>query len=298
MRLLCLSQKVRQLPTPKPKVQTLPTYKLTLEQPLAAIIDNTNAAYPQQGLVEASQVFEMPIEDGLTYLMSIYTRTDPAQVGPIRGARDYFLEAALAMNATLVHNGGSPSALVRIASESLATLDATQDSPLFAQAPDRTAPHNVFTTGTVLRDAVGRLQNEISGTLYTPREDTSDIFAVSVDYSPDYTSAFRYLPDIDQYRWIRNGAEAIDAAQTAITTDAVVVARVVAFPFPNDPEGHLYLPYTGGEATLFIRGKAIPGSWTPESGFAFVSATGAKVDLTPFKNWILFVPEEAKVSVQ
>ena len=279
-------------------VANVQSFEVTLEQPLAVLIDNADAAYPQQGLVEASSVYEMPVEGGLTRLMSVYTRNDPAQVGPIRSARDYFLEAALAMNGTLVHVGGAPSAMNRIASQNLATVDALQDGALFAQAPDRAAPHSTFSTGTTLRDAVGRIQNNVSGTLYTPPGDVPDASSVTVNYSADYTSGFRYLPDLDQYRWLRSGTDATDAAGEAVTADAVVVAKVVAFPYPDDPEGRLYLPYSGGEATLYLRGKAIPGSWTKEGGFTFAGSNGVKVDLTPFKSWILFAPEEAQVAVQ
>ena len=290
--------KARQPKAPKPRIQVQPTYELTLEQSLAVVIDNANAAYPQQGLVEASSVFEMPVEDGQTYLMSVYTRNDPAQIGPIRGARDYFLEAAFAMNGTLVHVGGAPSATNRIASQNLTTIDALQDGALFAQAPDRAAPHDTFSTGKTLRDAVGRLTSTVSGVLYIPSKNAPDVSSVTVNYSANYTSGFRYLPDLDQYRWLRNGIDAADATQVAVTSEAVVVARVVAFPYPNDPAGHLYLPYSGGEATLYLRGKAISGSWTPEGGFTFIGSTGVKVDLTPFKSWILFAPEEAQVTAQ
>ncbi len=279
-------------------VANVQNFEVTLEKPLAVLLDNADAAYPQQGLVEASSVFEMPVEGGLTRLMSVYTKGDPAQVGPIRSARDYFLEAALAMNGTLVHVGGAPSTVGRIASQGLPTLDALQQGDLFAQAPDRAAPHSTFSTGTALRDAVGRLQNSVNGTLYTPPGDAPNAAAVTVNYSADYSSGFRYLPDLDRYRWVRSGAEATDAVQEAVTADAVVVARVVAFPYPDDPEGRLYLPYSGGEATLYLRGKVIPGSWTPKGGFAFVSTTGIEVDLTPFKRWILFAPEAAPVAVQ
>ena len=144
---------------------------------------------------------------------------------------------------------------------------------------------------------MGRLESNVSGTLYVPPGNAPDASSVTVNYSADYTSGFRYLPDLDQYRWLRNGADATDAAGEAVTADAVVVARVTAFVKSGDKEGRLYLPYSGGEATLYLRGKAIPGSWTKEGGFTFLSTSGVKVDLTPFKNWILFAPEEAQVNI-
>ena len=278
-------------------VTNVQSFEVTLEKPLAVLIDNADAAYPQQGLVEAASVFEMPVEGGLTRLMSVYTEDDPAQVGPIRSARDYFLEAALAMDGTLVHVGGAPSTVGRIASQDLVTVDALENSSLFIQAPEQPAPHSTYAAGNALRDAVGSLDVQVSGTLYTPPSDAPDAGSVTVGYSADYTSGFRYLSDLDQYRWVRNGTDAGDAAGTAVAADAVVVAQVTAFPYSGDPEGRLYLPYSGGAATLYLRGKAISGTWTPNGGFSFQSQSGTVVDLRPFKHWILFAPESAAVSV-
>lgn len=289
---------IRQIQIPKPTARLQPSYEVTLEKPLAVLIGNADAAYPQKGLIEATSIFEMPIEDGLTTLMSIYTQTDPAQVGPITSARDYFLEAALAMNGTLIHVGGSPSALGRIASQDLPTVDALQEGDLFTQAPEQTDPNNIFSTGEVLRNAVGSLEDRASGTVYSPPSDAPEVSSLTVDYSAVYTSGFRYLPDLDLYRWIRGGADAGDAGGEAVVTDAVVVARVTAFPYTGDPKRRLYLPYSGGEATLYLRGKAIPGSWTPTEGFTFQAQDGTAIDLTPFKNWVLFAPDSAKVSVE
>ena len=277
-------------------VTNVQSFEVTVEKPLAVLIDNADAAYPQQGLVEAARVFEMPVEGGLTRLMSVYTKDDPAQVGPIRSARDYFLEAALALEATLVHVGGAPSTVGRIASQNLVTVDALQEGALFTQAPEQPAPHSTYAAGTALRDAVGSLDIQVSGTLYTPPSDAPDATSVTVNYSADYTSGFRYLPDLDQYRWVRSGADAGDAAGTSVATDAVIVAQVTAFPYSGDPEGRLYLPYSGGAATLYLRGKAILGTWTPNGGFTFQSQSGTVVDLTPFKHWILFTPESTGVS--
>jgi hypothetical protein len=176
-------------------------------------------------------------------------------------------------------------------------VDALQESTLFAQAVDRPAPHGTFAAGTALRDAVGSSEQRVSGTLYIPPASAPEVASLSVEYSADYASSFRYLPALDQYHWVRRDSqgrlvEATDAGGNAVTVDAVVVARVTAFPYPDDPEGRLYLPYSGGEATLYLDGKAVPGSWSPTGGFSFETEGGAQVDLTPYKHWILFAPED------
>lgn len=226
--------------------------------------------------------------------MSVYTQGEPAQVGPIRSARDYFLEAALRMNGTLVHVGGAPSTVSRIASQEIPTVDALAQGELFAQAPGRDAPYSTFAAGTDLRSAVGRLPGRpVSGLVFQPAADAPEAAEVTVAFSAVYSSGFRYVSEVDQYRWVRSGEDAADAAGNAVVVDAVVVAEVTAFPFPNDPEDRLYLPYEGGAATLYVRGRAVPGRWTPAGGFQFVTAAGEVVDLTPFRHWIVFAPEGA-----
>ena len=272
-------------------------------QPLAVIIDNVNG-YPQAGLAEASLIAEMPVEGGLTRLMTVYDRVDPATVGPVRSARDYFHELALRLNGVLVHDGGSPTALAAIARSDFPTLNANAagGSELFQRAGERRAPYNLYSSGTSLRRAVNTLNlgaaRVVSGTTYLPEEDAPAVSSTQVAYSGTYSSAFRFINDLNQYRWVRAGEDAVDASGQAVYVDAVVVAEVEARPIPDDPEGRLYLPLRGGPATLYLRGKAIPGRWEPEGGVRFVTSLGDVVDLTPFKTWVLFAPGNALVVEQ
>ena len=286
-------------PTGAPASRT--PYEVSRSQPIAVMLDNA-LGYPQAGLLEASAIFEMPVEGGLTRLMSVYDNPNstPREVGPIRSARDYFVQAAGAMDGTLVHVGGSPGALNEIA-RGQTTLDALlQDEPFFVASTQR-APYSTYASGNALREAVARLDlnaaTVLRGSAYRPAEDAPGAAQISVAYSSVYSSGFRYLPNVSQYRWLRNGQDASDASGEAVLADAVVTAQITTFPYPNDPEGRLYLPYRGGAATLFLRGKEIPGTWTSQNGFSFFAEDG-EIDLAPYKHWILFAPDYAEVSVQ
>ncbi len=279
-------------------------YEVSRSQPIAAILDNA-LGYPQTGLREAGAIYEMPVEGGLTRLMSVYDNPNstPSEVGPIRSARPYFVQAASAMDGTLVHVGGSPGALNEIArgDATLDALQAEQADPFFVVS-DQRAPYSTYASGDALRQAVTRLELDASsvlrGSAYRPADNAPGAERVVVDYSSAYSSGFRYVSQLAQYRWLRNGDEASDARGEDVLVDAVVVADIVAQPLPGDPEGRLYIPYRGGDAALYLRGKALPGTWTSQGGFTFVADNGETIELAPYKHWILFTPSYAEVSAE
>jgi hypothetical protein len=83
---------------------------------------------------------------------------------------------------------------------------------------------------------------------------------VSLRFGGGYVSGFRYEPQLNAYRWLRDGTPAVDAAGEAVLVDAVLLGAVEARPFPNDPEGRLSIPLRGGEATLYLAGTAVEGT--------------------------------------
>ncbi|MDZ7705965.1 MAG: DUF3048 domain-containing protein [Trueperaceae bacterium] len=276
-------------------------FSASLDRPLAVMIDNVRG-YPQMGLREASIVVEMPVEGGLTRLMSVYDRSYPANVGPIRSARDYFHTLAQNMEGILVHDGGSPAALDAIARSSLPTFNSYSSGDLFARQDGRSAPYNLYSNGNALRDAINRLRLQrprlVSGTEYRADPSAPPATTVTVRYSGGYSSGFGYRPETDQYRWLRNAQPASDATGEAVLVDAVVVADIVAQPIPGDEAGRLYIPLSGGTATLYVNGRAVPGRWNPSGGFQFIAEGGEMVDLAAFKYWVLFAPQNAAVSAE
>jgi hypothetical protein len=275
-------------------------YRENRDRPLNVMIDNT-FGYPQAGLREASMIVEMPVEGGSTRLMTVYDRVDPSRVGPVRSARDYFHALSSGMDGILVHDGGSPQAMAAIESASVPTLNAYSNGTLFERGGGE-APYNLFSSGTSLRQAIAKLQlnksRAVSGTIFRPTDEETSVTNVSVNYSGIYESGFEYIADLDQYRWIRNGDNAVDFAGEAVYANAVVVASITAREISDDPAGRLYIPLASSRATLYVRGKAIEGNWSPEGGVRFTSSLGEVIDLTPFKTWVLFAPTYADVTQQ
>ncbi|MEM7737535.1 MAG: DUF3048 domain-containing protein [Deinococcota bacterium] len=287
--------------TGSPAPASFEPFRDTRQRPLMVILDNV-FGYPQSGLLEASAIYELPVEGGVTRLMASFDRIDPSRVGPIRSARDYFVDLAQAGNGVLVHAGGSPGALQAIETRSASTLDALQDdaATLFSRSSG-SAPYNLYSQGNALRSAINRLnlgtQRDLNTNLYIPSEDAIEVSGMSASYGAIYGTGFRYIAEVNQYRWQRDGSDATDASGQAVLVDAVLLARISATPYPDDPEGRLYIPMSSGEATLFLRGRQIPGRWQLSSGVSFQSDAGEVIDLAPFKHWVVFAPTYSQVQV-
>lgn len=281
--------------TGAPLQQARLPYSFQRQQPLAVLVDNVGG-YPQTGLREASMIVEMPVEGGLTRLMAIFDDDFPRRVGPVRSARDYFVELAQASHAVLVHDGGSPGALIAIANSVLPTLNAYNNGALFARDDGRKAPYNLYGSGGDLRTAMLRLVPErsrlVSGSVFGPTAAADEVTEVSVKYSGAYTSGFRYDAVLGNYRWVRDGTPANHPDGQLMLYDAVLVGSITARQLPGDTEGRLYIPLQAGDATLYLKGRAQRGTWFVSQGVgvSFRTSEGEVVDLAPFRTWVMLTP--------
>ncbi len=264
------------------------------DRALAVVIDNANG-YPQSGLAQASLVVEMPVEGGITRLLAFFDAQDPQRVGPVRSARPYFVELAQRSEAVLVHDGGSPDAMVAIAGAELPTLNAYTSGDLFARAGERSAPYNLYSLGSDLRAAVRTIVPErvrlVANAIYSPAPDARDVSEVSVSYGA-YTSGFRFNELTARYRWVRAGDPAVQPDGQVLETLAVLVGSIQAVPIPDDDAGRLYIPVRSGPATLYLNGKAVDGTWdvVDGSGITFISDSGQRVDLAKLRTWAVLSP--------
>jgi hypothetical protein len=266
---------------------------LDLQRPLSVLIDNA-VGVPIAGIAQASAIVEMPVEGGISRLMLVFDRNDPVRVGPVRSARDYFVELARRSNALLVHDGGSPNALEQIARSGQATFNAYSSGSYFARGEGR-APYNLFAATRDLRAAVNRIDpgatRRITGSIYRPLPSDPDAQRIEVGFG-GARSVFEYQEGLAQFRWLRSGDATLDADGRAVLVDAVLVAAIEARPVPLDSAGRLVIPLSGGNASMYLFGKRIDGSWTivEGEGVRFVTDVGESIDLAPYRVWIAFTP--------
>ncbi len=253
-------------------------------------MDNAPGAFPQRGFALARRVYEVPVEGGVTRLLFETRGGEGGLVGPVRSARLYMLDLVDALQAFLVHVGGSPLAQKRIEEGGYVTFDGLYDRARFVRTGDRRPPHNAYADLGKARAELRRLGLDRvrvqKGAAYLPPEDAPPGERVAVRFAPDYQSAFVYREG--GYRWLRN------QKPTAVRVDAVAVLYVKARV--KDAVGRLALELTLGEGALYLKGRYLPVRWRlAGDGFVLEDAGGGVLDLTPYRVWFLLVPPWARV---
>ena len=73
------------------------------------MINNHSVARPQSGLNSADLVYETLVESGITRYLAIFWSEAPKKVGPIRSARQYYLEWLSPYDPLFIYDGCASS---------------------------------------------------------------------------------------------------------------------------------------------------------------------------------------------
>jgi hypothetical protein len=148
------------------------TPEAAARHPIAVMVDDQFDARPQSGFNSASQVWQAPAEGGIPRYMMLFQDAVPDGVGPVRSARQYYVEWAAEWNSMYVHAGGSPQAIATLNRKGHGEWVWNADQFRWGtgasscgeakgcflwRTTDRFPPHNVYTDGKHLRRLARRL---------------------------------------------------------------------------------------------------------------------------------------------
>jgi hypothetical protein len=296
---------------PAPMTGLLVSPEAALRHPMAIMIDDHQGARPQSGFNSAAVVFQAPAEGGIPRYMLIFQDTIPTAVGPVRSARQYFIEWAAEWNAMYAHAGGSPQALDTLRRFGRGQLVWNADEFRWSSAGyfwrdhNRVAPHNLYTDGAHLRKLAGVLGMKDEAITPTwsfefARPDAERPMGNVIKVVYPYESiTYRYDPIRNKYLRYINGSKRpqIDAADGQVVTPTnVVILRMHFGPLSNsDPKKHrLEADDIGhGEAWISTGGLTIKGSWRKASAAGptlLFDAHGQPVTLTAGQTFVQVLP--------
>jgi hypothetical protein len=269
------------------------------------MIDNHPDAYPQSGLDKAAVVFEGLAEFGITRFIATYAdgiSPEATQIGPIRSTRIYFAHWAMGFHPIYVHAGGSPDGqqLVQTTRE-LVNMEA-DGSPYSYRDQQRRAPHNLYTSATLLRQyaadhKVGAFGDDQVGYLYGDAVPAGAPITSIGYYFADRGSeaSWRWSAADGVYYRAQRGRPHVDGVTGArLWTNNLVVMQVTGAARVGDAKARIDENVLGkGRARVFRNGRMIEATWSkagPARPLRFFDAAGAEIRFARGATWIAAIP--------
>ncbi|HEX4774964.1 MAG TPA: DUF3048 domain-containing protein [Candidatus Saccharimonadales bacterium] len=305
-----VAKKVAPKPTTVPSTLSgLPVDPSVNQRPVTGVmIENSPDARPQSGLSQASVVFEAIAEGGVTRFLALYQDTAPANIGPVRSARPYYIQWALGFDAAYAHVGGSPDGLADIKAWGVKDLDEFYNAGAYHRISSRVAPHNVYTSIATLNQleaSKGYATSSYTGFVRKKPAPVKVPTAKTIDITmsgPLYNAHYDYNAVTNTYNRSEGGAPHIDANTNQQISPNVVVALVMPYSLGAlDTSGAYYSVYNtigSGQAFIFQDGTLTTGTWTKtdaKSQFSFTDANGKPIGLNPGQTWLTAVGSSSKV---
>jgi Protein of unknown function (DUF3048) N-terminal domain/Protein of unknown function (DUF3048) C-terminal domain len=291
---------------PAPLTGVLVSPKAAAQHPIAVMIDDQADARPQSGFNAASVVWHAPAESGIPRYMLIFQDEIPTDVGPVRSARQYYIEWAAEWTAMYVHVGGSPQAIATLGAKGNGEWVYNADEYRWGgrylwRVTDRFAPHNVYSDGKHLRRLAKRLgaSDEPMDAAWRFGPDKAaelrpDGGMIRVNY-PYETITYRYDAATNSYlRYIdASNRPQKDRADGKVVAPKNVAILRMAFGALNDghPEKHRLEAHNigRGEAWIATGGVTVKGEWRKKSATAptrLFGPDGKRITLTAGQTFV------------
>lgn len=284
------------------RLQLLPNTRRSRELVAVVVENHEEARRHQRGLENALLIEEFLVEGQISRFVAVFDAAAlPAEIGPVRSLRPYFIEGLLPWAGGLLYAGGSPEAYERIATErSILSWNGLLYPEHFLRAPALPAPHDLFIRAEHIRDLLtgaGRSLPKTSWPPYAVDRNAVGDPAVTVDLnflSPLHNVHYRYNSRKQSYSR-ENGNMMSNASPANIV--------VLESPIQSIGEhGRLEMSLVGeGRLLLFRGGKVSHGTWEKydsHSPFTFLSLEGQPLALHRGQTWITIFPSLDRVTWQ
>jgi hypothetical protein len=301
---------------PAPLTGRLVPPDVAARHPIAVMIDDQQDARPQSGFNSAAVVWQAPAEGGIPRYMLIFQDQFAKDVGPVRSARYYYVTWAAEWKAVYAHAGGSPQAISTLAAKGggqwVYNADEFRWGGTFHRITTRRPPHNLYTSGNLLRRLATRL-GALDGPMKAAWKFAADApiakrpvgGTITVSYLAN-TITYRYDRTTNTYfRSVTGEKKQVDAATgERVAPKNVIIMRMSFGPLDDGhPEKHrLEAQVTGsGKAWISTNGKTILGTWKKASVTAptrFYDAKGNQVRLTIGQTFIQVMKLDSPVSIK
>ncbi|MED3575344.1 DUF3048 domain-containing protein [Cytobacillus praedii] len=269
---------------------------------VAVMINNDPKARPQSGLQKADIVYELLAEGNITRFLAIYQSEQPEKVGPVRSARDYYIELAKGYDSLYIAHGYSPEAKDMLDKGYIDNLNGiTYDGTLFKRASFRKAPHNSYISFENIRKGAEKRSYEMDeapspltflNTSELGELNGEDASSVMVSYFNNnvFNSIYEYDEALEKYKRYTNGELTKDyESEEPVLLDNIFIVETNHKVIDNAGRRKIDLS-SGGRAYLLQKGKWQEVKWENIDGKILPTINGKQAGLVPGKTWINIIP--------
>lgn len=269
---------------------------------IAVMINNHPQARPQSGLNKADIVYEILAEGDITRFLAVFQSEQPSNIGPVRSARDYYIELAKGLDALYIAHGYSPEAKAMLDSNYVDNINGiVYDGTLFKRSSARKAPHNSYITyENVLKGAEQKkytMEQAPPSFTFLKEDEKQNISgneanSVMISYSQGgiSNSIYEYDAALGKYKRFTGGKQTVDLeTDEPVLLDNLLIVEAVHKVIDSEGRRDIDLK-TGGNAYLVQMGKFSEAAWENRNGRIVLVKDGAEAPLVPGKTWVNVVP--------
>lgn len=282
--------------------------------PVAVMVNNHQAARPQSNLSKADIVFETIAESGITRYMPIFWSNTVDKVGPIRSARQYYIEWLSPFDALYIHDGYASSDDPRVNAGGNIVAYGIHDIATYGAWREydgvRFAPHNEYSSPVTAWERAETLG-------WTDFPDTFDAWefkrdAISADRGNvvradivfweriwnggAYDVAWSYDSTTNSYLRSVGGSPDIDQETDLQIAAKVVILQSVTMTSTYDEKAHVIIDTIGsGDAVILQDGIKINAKWKKTSRTErtqYTDSDGNPIEFNRGLIWVEAVPED------
>lgn len=278
-----------------------------MDRAVAVVVNNHPQARPQSGLHKADIVYEVLAEGKVTRFLAIFESERPEKVGPVRSARDYYINLAKGYDSVFIAHGYSPEAKEMLRNGEIDHLNGIQyDGSLFKRADFRYAPHNSYIT---FENIVKGAEDNKFSLEEAPKSlsflDESEIESLSgqptekveISYgNSTFDVQYQYDTDKSKYYRFSAGENTVDLdSNQPVQLDNVLIVEMNHEIVDNAGRRDINLT-SGGKGYLLRKGLKTEIEWKNVDGRILPFINGEEAELVPGKTWINIVPSLDSVS--
>jgi len=303
---------------PQERVDLLPRHPLNGEPigkdyrafyPVAVMVENAADVLPQRGLQHADIVYEALVEGNITRLLAIFDSSDHVEaVGPVRSARNYFMDWADEYGGLYMHVGGSPQALNVIDQYDFVNIDQIgANEQYFWRDNNKKAPSNVYTSSQNWQ-TVAEIKGVVELNAAQAADFSSWYFVDTASVQPNSQPKnikLNFSSDLYAVQWDWNSTQKVylrsqGGEKYVYENGQQVAASNIIVQIVNsrliDTERRAMDTQAGGQVIIYNQFGRFVGTWSVQDGRTmFFDASGTQIKLVPGKTWVEILDNPTKL---